>query len=106
MIDGTSGGTEMAAFEEAEVVDDVPGFVAGLSLATTTDFPVKVKMPAGMTCDATVGGAENVCVVRLRNNTPAGPFGGAAAFTQTPEARKRALAYRMKMRKARAVGSA
>lgn len=102
MVDGTSGGTDMAAFQKAQVTQDVPGFIAGLSTATTTDFPVKVQMPAGMTCDATVGGASNVCVVRVRNNTPAGPFGGSAAFTQTSAARKRALEYRMKMRKARA----
>lgn len=102
MIDGTSGGTDMAAFKEAQVTQNVPGLVAGISTATVTDFPVKVQMPAGMTCDASVGGANNVCVVRVRNNTPAGPFGGSAAFTQTPAARKRAIEYRMKMRKARA----
>lgn len=102
MVDGTSGGTDMAAFKEAQVTQDVPGLVLGLSAATTTNFPVKVQMPAGMTCDATVGDASNVCIVRVRNNTPAGPFGGSAAFTQTIAARKRAIAYRMKMRKARA----
>lgn len=101
MIDGTSGGTDMASFKEAQVTQNVPGLVAGISTATVTDFPVKVQMPAGMTCDASVGGASNVCVVRVRNNTPAGPFGGSAAFTQTPAARKRAIEYRMKMRKAR-----
>ncbi|CAN8101946.1 unnamed protein product [Discula destructiva] len=101
MVDGTSGGTDMAAFQEAQVTQDVPGIAAGVSAASTMDFPVKVQMPPGMTCDANVGGASNVCVVRVRNNTPAGPFGGAAAFTQTAAARKRAIAYRMKMRKAR-----
>ncbi|KAK6077911.1 cell surface protein [Seiridium cupressi] len=98
MVDGTSGGTDMAAFKEADVTQDVPGFVAGLSAATNTDFAVKVAMPQGMTCDATVGDAQNVCVVRVRNNTPAGPFGGSAAFTQTTAARKRAIAYRIKKR--------
>ncbi|KAJ1337409.1 Egh16-like virulence factor [Microdochium nivale] len=98
MVDGTSGGTEMSAFKTARVTQDVPGFVAGLSLATNTDFPVEIQMPAGMTCDASVGGANNVCIVRLRNNTPAGPFGGSAAFTQSPAARKRAIAYRIKKR--------
>lgn len=102
MVDGTSGGTDMAAFQEAQVTQDVPGLVAGISATTTSDFPVKVQMPAGTTCDATVGSATNVCVMRLRNNTPAGPFGGAVAFTQTPAARKRALEYRKKMKKARA----
>lgn len=98
MIDGSSGGTEMAAFQEAEVTQDVPGFVAGLSLTTTTDFPMTIQMPAGMTCDGTAGGQSNVCIVRVRNSTPAGPFGGSAAFTQSAENRKRALAYRLKKR--------
>ncbi|KAH7041360.1 uncharacterized protein B0I36DRAFT_344971 [Microdochium trichocladiopsis] len=98
MVDGTSGGTTMSAFQKATVVQNVPGFVAGLSLATNTDFPVEIQMPAGMTCDGTVGGASNVCIVRLRNNTPAGPFGGSAAFTQSPAARKRAIEYRLKKR--------
>ncbi|POS69455.1 MAS1 protein [Diaporthe helianthi] len=102
MVDGTSGGTDMAAFEEAQVTQDVPGLVAGISATTTSEFPVKVQMPPGTTCDATVGSATNVCIMRVRNNTPAGPFGGAVAFTQTPAARKRALEYRKKMKKARA----
>lgn len=99
MVDGTSGGTDMSAFQNAEVTQDVPGLgIQGLSLATTTDFPLQVQMPAGMTCDASVGGADNVCVVRVRNGAGAGPFGGSAAFTQSPAARKRALAYRMRKR--------
>lgn len=80
-------------------MQDVPGLgVGGLSLATNTDFPVKVQMPEGMTCDASVGGANNVCVVRVRNKAAAGPFGGSAAFTQTPAARKRAIAFRLRKR--------
>lgn len=100
-IDGTSGGTDPAAFQTAEVTQDVPGIgFAGLSLATNTDFPVTVQMPAGMTCDATVGGASNVCIVRVRNGAAAGPFGGSAAFTQSAAARKRAIQYRLKKRAA------
>ncbi|KAK1960745.1 cell surface protein [Colletotrichum sublineola] len=98
-VDGTSGGTKESAMQKAKVTTDVPGLgVQGLSLATNTDFPVKVQMPAGMTCDATVGMATNVCVVRVRNGAAAGPFGGSAAFTQTAAGRKRAIAYRLKKR--------
>ncbi|KAI1426974.1 cell surface protein [Xylaria sp. FL1777] len=98
-VDGTSGGTDVDAFKSAEVTQDVPGLpIGGLSLATNTDFPVTVQMPAGMTCDASVGGADNVCIVRVRNGAAAGPFGGSAAFTQSPAARKRAIAYRLKKR--------
>ncbi|KAL2171530.1 hypothetical protein VTG60DRAFT_2698 [Thermothelomyces hinnuleus] len=100
-VDGTSGGTDPAAFKEATVTQDVPGLgFGGLSLATSRDFPLQVQMPAGMTCDATVAGVDNVCVVRVRNNALAGPFGGSAAFTMSPAARKRALAYRMKQKRA------
>lgn len=104
-IDPTSGGTDPAAFSDAQVSQNVPGLgVGGLSGATTTDFPVKVQMPAGMTCSGTVGGVSNVCVVRMQNAALAGPFGGSAAFTQSAGAKKRAVEYRlMKKRFARGV---
>ncbi|KAK4155880.1 hypothetical protein C8A00DRAFT_41609 [Chaetomidium leptoderma] len=98
-VDGTSGGTDPAAFKTAKVSQDVPGLgFQGLSLATSKDFPLTVQMPAGMTCDATVAGVNNVCVVRVRNGAGAGPFGGSAAFTMSAGARKRAVAYRLKKR--------
>lgn len=52
-------------------------------------------MPDGMTCEGKAGGAENVCVVRVRNPALAGPFGGSAAFTQSEgsAARRRAMKY-------------
>ncbi|USP80638.1 hypothetical protein yc1106_07912 [Curvularia clavata] len=100
-VDGTSGGTDEAAMQKATVVKDVPGLgVQGISLATNTEFEMKVQMPAGMTCDATVAGVNNVCVMRVRNGAAAGPFGGSVAFTQSAGARKRALAYRLKKRMA------
>lgn len=81
------------------MTQDVPGLgIQGLSLATNTDFPVEVQMPEGMTCDGSVAGVDNVCVVRMRNGAAAGPFGGSAAFTQSPAARKRAIAYRLRKR--------
>lgn len=95
-IDYTSGGTDPKAFETAEIIHDVPGF--GLSLATNTDFPVQVKMAEGRTCEGVVAGVKNVCIVRVRNQAPAGPFGGGAAFTDGKHARKRAVAYRLKKR--------
>ncbi|KXH44517.1 hypothetical protein CSIM01_08803 [Colletotrichum simmondsii] len=101
-IDGTSGGTDPAAFKTAEVTQNVPGIgIGGLSGASTMDFPVKVQMPAGMTCDANVGGASNVCVARLRNAALAGPFGGSVAFTQSTAARKRAVEFNLKKRSER-----
>jgi hypothetical protein len=101
-IDATSGGTDPKAFQQAKVTQDVPGIgFQGLSLATSTDFPLKVQMPAGMTCEGTVAGVNNVCIVRVRNGAAAGPFGGSAAFTQSAAARKRAIEYRLKKRAAK-----
>jgi len=98
-VDGTSGGTDEAAFQSAAVTKDVPGLgVQGLSLATSTEFDMQIQMPAGMTCDATVAGVNNVCVARVRNGAAAGPFGGSVAFTQSTAARKRAIAYKLKKR--------
>jgi Egh16-like virulence factor len=71
-----------------------------LSGNSMTAMPIAVQMPQGMTCDGSVGGADNVCIVRVQNSAIAGPFGGAAAFTQSPAAKKRAIAYRMKKRAA------
>ncbi|UPX18199.1 uncharacterized protein EKO05_0008505 [Ascochyta rabiei] len=98
-VDGTSGGTDEAAMQSATVTKDVPGLgVQGISLATSTEFEMKVQMPQGMTCDATVAGTPNVCVMRVRNGAAAGPFGGSVAFTQGTAARKRAIAYKLKKR--------
>ncbi|KAG5970660.1 hypothetical protein E4U55_001519 [Claviceps digitariae] len=98
-IDGSSGGTDAKAFQSAKILKDVPGSgLTGLSIATNTDFPMQVQMPDGMTCDGEVAGVKNVCIVRVRNQALAGPFGGGAAFTQSKESRKRAIAYRLKKR--------
>jgi Egh16-like virulence factor len=55
-------------------------------------------MPEGMTCTGSVGGAKNVCIVRLQNSALAGPFGGSAAFTQSNLAQKRAVEFNLRKR--------
>ena len=103
-IDATSGGTDAKAFLPAKVVRDVPGSsVSGLTPVTNTDYTMKVQMPKGVTCDGEIAGVKRVCIVRVRNQALAGPFGGGAAFTQSAENRKRAIAYRR--RKRVAIGS-
>lgn len=103
-IDATSGGTDPDAFRDAEVTQNVPGIgIGGLSGVTSTDFAIKVQMPAGMTCSGSAGGANNVCVVRVQNSALAGPFGGSAAFTQSSAAKKRSVEYNVRMVKARGV---
>jgi len=92
-VDPTSGGTDPSAFVAATMVADVPGIAAGLSPVTDTDFNIAAKMPAGTVCSGTVAGQTGVCIMRLNNNTPAGPFGGSVAFIQSPAAKKRALEY-------------
>lgn len=95
-IDATSGGQDPAAFKDAQVTQNVPGIgIGGLSAAQTMDFPVAVQMPSGMTCSGSAGGASNVCIVRMQNSALAGPFGGSAAFTQSPTAKKRAIEYNL-----------
>ncbi|KAH8911992.1 MAS3 protein [Coniochaeta sp. PMI_546] len=105
-VDATSGGTDPAAFKTAQVTTNVPGLgIGGLSAATTMDFPVAIQMPAGMTCQGSVGGATGVCVARLQNSALAGPFGGSVVFTQSPAAKKRAIEYNLaKKRFARGLG--
>ncbi|KAL8348648.1 hypothetical protein RB598_001763 [Gaeumannomyces tritici] len=98
-IDATSGGTEASAFQKAEISQNVPGLgIAGLSGAQTMDFPVEVKMPAGMTCQDQVAGASNVCIARLRNAAVTGPFGGSVVFTRSPAAKKHAIEYNLRKR--------
>ena len=81
-IDATSGGQDASAFQSAQMVKDVPGAgIGGLSAATTTDFPIQVQVPQGMKCTGSVGGANNVCVLKVQNQALAGPFGGSVAFT-------------------------
>lgn len=106
-VDGTSGGSDPSAFKEAAVSQNVPGLgIGGFSAVTTTDFPVSVQMPAGMTCSGSVGGASNVCIVKLQNSALADPFGGSAAFTQSAAAKKRAIQYNLRKRRfARAVAA-
>ncbi|KAI7774171.1 hypothetical protein LA080_009219 [Diaporthe eres] len=99
-IDATSGGTDPAAFKDAQMTQDVPGIgIGGLSGASTMDFPIAVQMPAGMTCSGSVGGANNVCIARMANSALAGPFGGSVAFTQSAAAKKRAIEYNLAKRR-------
>ncbi|KAH8893845.1 hypothetical protein GQ53DRAFT_100168 [Thozetella sp. PMI_491] len=59
------------------------------------DFPMKFSVPAGTTCSGTVNGVSNVCLVKIANSNPAGPFGGVIAIQMagsaaTPTAARRA----------------
>ncbi|KAG6004060.1 hypothetical protein E4U21_001405 [Claviceps maximensis] len=97
-VDPSSGGTDASAFQNAQITQNIPGLgISRLSLANNTDFPM-VKIPPGILCDGKVGSATHVCIVRVANGAAAGPFGGSAAFTQTPAAGKRAVAYRLSKR--------
>lgn len=97
-VDPTSRGTDPAAFQTAQVTQNVLGIGVGdLPNATTTEFPVKVQMPAGITCSGSVGGASNVCIVRPQKSALAGPFGGSAAFTQSAAVKKQAIEYNLGM---------
>ncbi|KAK8931869.1 hypothetical protein H634G_04375 [Metarhizium anisopliae BRIP 53293] len=45
-----------------------------------TDHPLKVAIPAGTTCQGSMGGMTNVCLLKVANPSGAGPFGGVIAF--------------------------
>jgi hypothetical protein len=79
-IDYTSGGSDPSAFQQATVLQNVPG-TNSRSGARAQEFNIQVQMPQGATCTGSAGGANNLCIVRVRNAAKAGPFGGAGAFT-------------------------
>ncbi|RDW89165.1 hypothetical protein BP6252_01197 [Coleophoma cylindrospora] len=43
------------------------------------DYPFAVEIPAGTSCTGTISGQSNLCLVKVSNNNPAGPFGGVFA---------------------------
>lgn len=62
------------------VTNNVPG-ANGLSQVKEQDFNITIAMPTDMAC---IGGSTgNICTVRCRNNSVAGPFGGCVAVEQT-----------------------
>ncbi|CAK7214638.1 hypothetical protein SCUCBS95973_002214 [Sporothrix curviconia] len=56
------------------------GVIAKRAANVNKDFPVAVSVPAGTTCTGTVNGLSNVCLAKIANSNPAGPFGGVVAF--------------------------
>ena len=101
-IDYTSGGTSAAAFQNAPVLVNVPG-TNSRSKAKTTTFNLQVQMPQGATCSGSVGGATNLCVVRVQNAARAGPFGGTGYFTM-PETQGTAAAANTTAKQIRSIG--
>ena len=55
------------------------GLVRRGAVNVNEDYPMKFAVPAGTTCTGTVGGVENVCLVKIANSNKAGPFGGVVA---------------------------
>ncbi|KUJ13928.1 cell surface protein [Mollisia scopiformis] len=99
IVDPTGTGS-FASGTEAEVTQQVPGtfgeilpngntlrlrMLAKMGLAkraqnVNKDYPFSVAIPAGTTCTGTVGGQSGVCLVKMANPNPAGPFGGVFAM--------------------------
>ncbi|KAK8069169.1 cell surface protein [Apiospora phragmitis] len=44
------------------------------------DYPMAFDIPAGTTCQGTMGNLQNVCLVKIANANRAGPFGGVVAM--------------------------
>lgn len=100
IVDPTGTGA-FSSGTEAEIVDQVPGNNGNIaapqqrSLVARTlvnlgivkraanvneDYPISIAIPAGTTCSGTVAGQSNVCLVKIANSNPAGPFGGVVAM--------------------------
>ncbi|KAH6723711.1 hypothetical protein DL95DRAFT_386579 [Leptodontidium sp. 2 PMI_412] len=45
-----------------------------------TDEPMSAIVPAGTKCTGVVNGVSGVCLVKIANSNPAGPFGGVIAM--------------------------
>ncbi|CAK7225552.1 hypothetical protein SBRCBS47491_005927 [Sporothrix bragantina] len=56
------------------------GVIAKRAANVNKDFPVAVSVPAGTTCTGSMNGMNNVCLAKIANSNPAGPFGGVVAF--------------------------
>jgi hypothetical protein len=67
-----------STFIAATVTKNVPG-KNGNSRARATDFNVQAVVPAGTTCAG--GPNSDACIMRCRNPSNAGPFGGCVAFS-------------------------
>lgn len=69
------------------------GLVAKRAANVDKDFALSVAMPAGTSCNGTVNGISNLCLVKLSNNNANGPFGGVT-FVQMTGAGNKARALR------------
>ncbi|OAQ61228.1 CND1, Gas1-like protein [Pochonia chlamydosporia 170] len=56
------------------------GLLGKRALNVDSDYPLKVAIPAGTTCQGSMGGMSNVCLLKVANPSGAGPFGGVIAF--------------------------
>lgn len=77
--DPTGGTLNATGQTPLEVTNNVPG-ANGFSEAKTIDFNMTITFPPGLIC---IGGPfKNICIIRCRNNSLAGPFGGCVAVEQ------------------------
>ncbi|KAG8416393.1 hypothetical protein J3458_006983 [Metarhizium acridum] len=60
--------------------DLLPRILGKRAQNVNQDFDLKVNIPAGTTCQGTVGDQQNVCLLKVANPSRAGPFGGVLAF--------------------------
>lgn len=73
MIDSTGTGT--GGWTDMKVTTNVPG-KNSRSKAKAEDFPLTAKVAGDQTCTGSMGGMDNICMVRCNNEANAGPFGG------------------------------
>ncbi|EJT81240.1 hypothetical protein GGTG_01224 [Gaeumannomyces tritici R3-111a-1] len=61
------------------------GLIVKRAAHVNTDHPVKFTIPAGTKCTGTIKDQQNVCLVKIADSNPAGPFGGMVAIQQAPQ---------------------
>lgn len=81
MIDSTGTGT--GGWTDMKVTTNVPG-KNSRSRAKAEDFPLVAKVAEDQTCTGSMGGMDNVCMVRCNNEANAGPFGGCVPVQMVP----------------------
>jgi len=59
------------------------GLIAKRADNVNEDYPIAISIPAGTTCTGTSNGLTGLCLVKVSNNNPAGPFGGVFYVQQS-----------------------
>lgn len=92
---GTKGNCPKSITKKSYVRDllERSGVITRRATNINQEFPVQfANIPADAKCTGTVGGVENVCLVKMANTNNAGPFGGVLPIQIVPQGTQPAAA--------------